>query len=200
MFRKIIDFIEDAFYAIKDWFSPSTPRDDIFAGEMTEEDWKFADEHIDHLFNAIKPKIRYHINTYGTAPTMENIIWMAEETMNSIRWDGSAFNEFLLFKHIGGREKYWELIRNRLEPLTTGYIAKYLTETKSREILSSSVEAIVTGQMNELKLNYKITRQKVRLVLVITPEYGIPKTYYIPYAKFMKDPRISLYIRDVLEL
>ena len=200
MFEKIIDFIEDAFFGIKEWFSPSTPPEDLFAGEMTEKDWEFADEHIEHLFNAIKPKIRSHINTYGTSPTIENIEWFAQDTMNSIRWDGNKFQEFLLFKHIGGRDKYWELIRNRLEPLTTEYIGKYLTETKSREILSSSVEAIVTGQLNELNLDYKIIKQKIRLVLEIKSKNGTPRTYYVHYAKFMKDPRISLYIRDVLEL
>ena len=120
--------------------------------------------------------------------------------MNSIRWDGNKFQEFLLFKHIGGRDKYWELIRTRLEPLTTEYIGKYLTETKSREILSSSVEAIVTGQLNELNLDYKIIKQKIRLVLEIKSKNGTPRTYYVHYGKFMKDPRIGRYIQDSLEL
>lgn len=195
MFDKIKDFFENAVDAAKDMFGLSKPREDLFAGPMTDDDWAFADEHVNHIFDVIKPQIRNHINACGVSPTLDDIVHMAEECMDSIRWEGNRFKEYLLFKRIGGREKYYALIRERIEPLTTPYIAAYLTELKSREILAPSVEAVVTAQLNELKVDYKIVKQKLRLVVEIKDKNCIPRTYYIYYRQFMKDPRISRYIQ-----
>ena len=195
MFDKIKDWFYDVVDSVKHMFGGSKPRADLFAGPMTDEDWAFAEEHINHIFNAIKPMIRNHINTCGVPPSLDDIVDMADNTMSSFRWDGDKFKEFLLFKHIGGREKYYELIREKIEPLTTPYIATYLTELKSREILAPSVLAIVTGQLNELQIDYKIVQQKQRLVVEIKDNNRIPRIHYIYYRQFMKDPRISQYIK-----
>lgn len=195
MFDKIKEFFEDIVDSVKDVLGLSKPGDDIFAGPMTDADWAFAEEHVNQIFEVIKPRIRNHINACGVPPGLDAIVHMAEESMQSIRWEGDRFKEHMLFKHIGGWEKYYELIREKIEPLTTPYIAAYMTEINSREILSSSVEVIVAGQLNELQIDYKMVKQKVRLVLEIKDGRGIPRTHYIYYSKFMKDPRITQHIQ-----
>jgi hypothetical protein len=193
MFRKIADFFVDVYDAIVDFVSPSRYKPTDY-GPMTEEDWEYFHDEVMRVFEAVKPRIRMFIDTTHTAPTMDDIQKMGEQEMNMLKWT-HTFHDMVNCHKLHGRDNVWKHMREQLEPYTSEYIMRYITETKKREILSLSVCSIVKSQLNQKGLDYEIIPQKLRLKLEIKEKENKVSTYVISYVNFMKNPNIDDYIK-----
>ena len=160
---------------------------------MSERDWLDYDDIIQRMFKAIKPKIRAFVDKTALAPTAKDIETIAKEETETFRW-GNSYTETAICKKLGGYAKYWQSNMKRLEPLVEEYVNEYLNITKQREILATSVKAIVSAQMNAKGIEHTITTLKTQLKLEYKADQYRNRTVHIHYKKFMNDPDIEKYL------
>ena len=161
---------------------------------MTERDWLDYDDMIQRMFKAIKPRIRLFVDKTGRVPSAEDIGSMAKVETEMLRW-AQTYSETSICKKLGGYHKYWKSNLQRLEPIVTEYANGYLNTVKQRDILSASVIAIITAQMNEKGIEYTITPLKTQLRLMYKASKYKNRIVNIHYMKFMNDPDVSKYLQ-----
>ena len=188
MFSAIYDFICELFERLfrrKKKYHKVEP--------MTERNWLDYDDIIQRMFKAIKPRIRTFIDKTGLAPSANDIEIIAKNETDSYRW-GNSYAEVDICKKLGGYTKYWQSNIKRLEPLVEEYANEYLNTTKQRQILATSVQAIVSAQMSAKGIEHTITTLKTQLRLEYKTDGHKKRTVHIHYKKFMNDPDIEKYL------
>ena len=188
MFSAIYDFICELFERL---FRGTKNNHNV--EPMSERDWLDYDAIIQRMFKAIKPGIRSLVDTTGTIPTADDIVAIAKSETDSYRW-ANTYEEILICKKLGGYDKYWTSNIQRLEPLVIDYVNLYLNITRQRQILATSVQAIVSAQMSAKGIEHTITTLKTQLRLEYKTDGHKKRTVHIHYKKFMNDPDIEKYL------